>query len=130
MSIFSQRLTYLRKDIKHKDRKEMAALLKVSYSTYSNWENGRRQPAIETIREVASKLNTSTDYLTGLTSDPTPHDAKSGIVDIDKNPVTLAYDGTVATDDDMEIIKSIIARHKRNKKNGWSKRLSFETSWS
>lgn len=129
MSIFSERLTFLRKS-KNKERKEMAGLLGIPYQTYSNWENGRRQPDIETIREVASKLNTSTDYLTGLTSDPTPHDAKSGIVDIDKNPVTLAYDGTVATDDDMEIIKSIIARHKRNKKNGWSKRLSFETSWS
>lgn len=40
------------------------------------------------------------------------------IVDIKTDPVTLAYDGTVATEDDMDIIKSIISRHKRNKENG------------
>lgn len=118
MSVFGQRLTYLRKDIKHKDRKEMAALLKVSYSTYSNWENGRRIPDVDIMTEVAVKLGTSLDFLQGLTSDPRPKDSDNSIVDIKTDPVTLAYDGTVATEDDMDIIKSIISRHKRNKENG------------
>lgn len=112
MSVFGERLTYFRKEIAHMPRKQMADKLKVSYPTYSNWENGRRIPDAEIMAEVAKELHTSLDFLQGLTDDPNP---KGNIIDIKHSPITLAYDGTVATEDDMDIIKSIIARHKRNK---------------
>lgn len=119
MSIFSTRLQQLRE---HKgwSKSDTARRLKVSPQRYSNWEYGIREPDFEMLNNIAKFFNTTTDYLTGKTDDlkSTPVNSKNEIVDIKDDPVILAYDGTVATEDDMDIIKSIIARHKRDNENG------------
>lgn len=117
MSIFSERIKGLR-DSREWSKSKTAQKLGVSPQRYSNWEYGLHEPDFEMLSQIAKLFDTTTDFLTGKTNNPAPDtNEDEEIIDIDKSPVTLAYDGTVATDDDMEIIKSIIARHKRNKKN-------------
>ena len=46
--------------------KDAAAAIGVAYSTYSLYEQGRREPDILTIKKIASLFNISTDFLFGL----------------------------------------------------------------
>ena len=53
-------------------QKEIAAFLGVTQTAVSDWESGKRKPDYETLVKLANFFNTSTDYLLGLTDDPTP----------------------------------------------------------
>lgn len=45
-------------------QKEFARLLNIPVSTYSNYENGNREPRISVLNEIAKKLNISlNDFL-------------------------------------------------------------------
>ena len=44
----------------------------LTQSGYVRYENGERKPTIQTIESMAIHLNTSVDYLTGRTDDPSP----------------------------------------------------------
>lgn len=44
----------------------LARRLGVSKQSVSNWENDNIQPSIEMLIKIAETLNTSTDYLLGL----------------------------------------------------------------
>lgn len=47
-------------------QKEMAEKLHISVSSYSNYENGYREPSFETIRQICKILESSVDELLGL----------------------------------------------------------------
>lgn len=51
---------------KHYTQKELAELLNVKSTTVSGWELGRNEPSIETLKNLAQKLNVSFDYLAGV----------------------------------------------------------------
>ncbi len=51
----------------------IANLLHIKQSTYSQYENGKRQLPIEILVKLASIYHTSTDYLLGVTDDPRPY---------------------------------------------------------
>lgn len=44
-------------------QKQVATLLGIPLSTYSNYENNNREPNYKTIKQIASVLNISIDYL-------------------------------------------------------------------
>ena len=67
---FSSRLREAREDA-GMDRKAFADKLGEFQATYSGWENGQL-PGSSRIPKVALALGVSTDYLFGLTDDPTP----------------------------------------------------------
>ena len=62
MSVFSERLTSARKAMGW-TRKRAVAEFQLPYQTYSNYEQGKREPDINTMKQLANKLNTTTDYL-------------------------------------------------------------------
>ena len=43
----------------------MANLLNISRPAYSRYENGEREPNLDTLLKISEILNTSTDYLLG-----------------------------------------------------------------
>lgn len=43
----------------------LADLVGVNRVTYTNWENGKREPELDKIVELATELNTTVDYLLG-----------------------------------------------------------------
>lgn len=50
---------------------ELAHRLGVSKQSVSNWENDNIQPSVDMLVKIARCLNTSTDYLLGLSSEKT-----------------------------------------------------------
>lgn len=66
--IFSQRLRELRLK-KGLTQKQVADMLHVQRSTYTQYETGR-VPSIETVRKLARVFGVSVDYLLGVENDP------------------------------------------------------------
>ena len=62
----------LRKERKYSQVK-MQMLTGIDQSDYSKIETGKRNMTFEQCRRIALALETSMDYLAGLTDDPTPY---------------------------------------------------------
>lgn len=69
---------------------ELARRLGVSKQSVSNWENDNIQPSVDMLVKIARCLNTSTDYLLGLSPEKTI-DA-SGLTDIQIAHITQIID--------------------------------------
>jgi len=66
------RLKELRK-VRGYSQVKMQMLTGIDQSDYSKIENGKRNLSFEQCKRVAVALETSMDYLAGLTDDPTPY---------------------------------------------------------
>ena len=69
------RIIELRKAL-GKLQKDVAHDLRLSRTTYNQYETGKRTPDNETLVKIANYYGVSTDYLLGNADDPTPPDAK------------------------------------------------------
>ena len=67
-----QRLRNLRED-RDLNQTEVAAVLHVSQTTYSRYENGTLDIPSASLITLAGFYGTSVDYLLGLTDDPKPY---------------------------------------------------------
>ncbi|AKG66975.1 helix-turn-helix domain-containing protein [Lactobacillus helveticus] len=72
MSAFSERLQK-RRLMKNWSKSATAEKLGISAQRYSNWEYGSREPDYDMLTQIAELFDTTTDYLTGKTDDPSPH---------------------------------------------------------
>lgn len=54
-------------------KQEAAIRMQLSQPAYLRYESGDRTPSIHVIAYIANILNTSAEYLTGKTDDPTPN---------------------------------------------------------
>ena len=66
------RLRQLRK-LRGYTQVKMQMLTGIDQSDYSKLENGKRYYTFEQLRRIAVALDTSMDYLAGLTDDPKPY---------------------------------------------------------
>ena len=55
---------------------DMAELLNIHQTTYSDYELGRLNIPISTLKELAVFFNTSVDYLLDMTDNPNPYPKK------------------------------------------------------
>lgn len=62
MSAFSENLKTIRTR-RGLTQQKLADILNVSQNAVHNWESGKREPNMETIREIADKLNVDAWYL-------------------------------------------------------------------
>jgi len=67
MSEFNKRLVRLREKNKMK-REDLAKLLGVSYSTVAKYEQGVREPDIETIKKISEIFDVTESFLLGSTN--------------------------------------------------------------
>lgn len=51
----------------------LADHLHIKQNTYSQYENGQRQLPLDVLIKLAAYYSTSTDYLLGLTDEPSPY---------------------------------------------------------
>jgi len=65
---FAENLKYLRHAHQF-TQKELAYRLGLSANCICEWEKGRSEPSLETIRKLAELFEVSTDYLLGLEDD-------------------------------------------------------------
>lgn len=57
--------------------KQMASILGVSEGTFSGYVNGDHDPKSENLSKIALTCGVSTDFLLGITDDPSPVDKKN-----------------------------------------------------
>ena len=71
MKTIGKRLVFLREryDIKQKD---LAKAVQITETSLSRYENDLREPRAEIIAALARELNTSADFILGLTTDYAP----------------------------------------------------------
>lgn len=69
--MFSDRIARLRKD-KGLNQKQLAEKLEVSVDSVRRWEQGKRSPDVEMLRNIAQVLDTTVSYISGETDDPSP----------------------------------------------------------
>lgn len=76
MSVLGKRLKQLRDEKKKANSKftqgYVANLIGVARVTYTAYENGTKQPPIETVNKLADIFEVTTDYLQGRTNNPKP----------------------------------------------------------
>ena len=63
------RLRDLRED-KDLTQAQLVKILKMHKTTYTNYEQGKREPPFELIIKLAKLYNVSIDYIAGLTDNP------------------------------------------------------------
>lgn len=71
------RLRDLREDMDY-TQNQLVSLLKMHKTTYTNYEQGKREPPFELIIKLAKLYNVSIDYIAGITDDPKPLNKKNG----------------------------------------------------
>lgn len=84
--MFGERLrtARLRKGLSQKD---LQSLLDVGVNAISSWETGKNVPEAETVARIANVLSTSTDYLLGLTPDPSSAEGRADELNRDERMV-------------------------------------------
>ena len=109
INMFPERLKTLRLEAKL-TQKDVSNQLKISQSTYSDWEKGKMKP--KNIQQIGDFFNVSTDYLLGNT------DIKSKNLETDLNKTldtVKSFDGKPITDSDRETIREILKRRQRER---------------
>lgn len=66
------RLRDLRED-RDLTQDELVKILDMHKTTYTNYEQGKREPPFELIIKLAKFYNVTIDYIAGLTNNPTPY---------------------------------------------------------
>ncbi|MEE6134586.1 MULTISPECIES: helix-turn-helix domain-containing protein [Bacillaceae] len=86
---------------------DIADSLGVNKSTVSNWITGHRIPDTKILPDLATILNTSTDYLTGKSDNPLPEDYKNDVREFLETK-ELYFKGEVITDDVREALIQLL----------------------
>ncbi|OUP14870.1 hypothetical protein B5F30_06745 [Lactobacillus johnsonii] len=82
---------------------------KLGTRTIYHWKN--KQPSVASLTAVANVLHTTTDYLNGLTDNPSIPEGNSSITDADLDEMldnARSFDGKPMTDHDRELIRSYL----------------------
>ena len=71
MKFKAERIIQIREQL-GMNKAEAARKLNMSAMGYGRYENGQREPSFQTVCFIATTFNTTSDYLYGLTDDPSP----------------------------------------------------------
>ncbi|MBW9331575.1 XRE family transcriptional regulator [Lactococcus raffinolactis] len=105
-----ERLKTLRLEAKL-TQKEISNQLKISQSTYSDWEKGKMKP--KNIQQIADFFNVSTDYLLGNTN---IKNQKQFDEDLEKSLDTFkSFDGKPMYDEDREKIREFLRQRMEDR---------------
>lgn len=104
--MLGERLKRLRK-MRGFTANQVAEMVGIARSTYAGYESDHRQPPLETLQRLASVLNTSTDYLIGLTDNPFP---KEPTRDINKllREKDLHFNGVPLSEEELKPLRDIL----------------------
>lgn len=98
--MFSERIIRLRKET-NMTQSELAKKLGIPRTTYSNYENGNRQPDYETLQKIANYFGVSSDYLIGMS------DTSSNVVKENKQEYFEDKYGPVTEEEKEELAKHL-----------------------
>ncbi len=118
---FGDRLK-LQREKQNLTREELAASLKIKYSTLANYENNVRQPDFTTLKRIASILMVSTDYLLGTQEVTENHYVDPQVAlyaqEILQNPeLKILFDASKKiSKKDMDFVVDLVQRMKNMEK--------------
>lgn len=107
--IIGENLTRLGK-LRHVKQIDVAHQTGISTSTINGYFNGSRLPTPENVEKLAKFFRVDKSEI-----DPrfdTEKEEQERTVDLEKDPVVLSYGGKPVSEEDMQIIKAILERHK------------------
>lgn len=87
---------------------DIAKAIGISRARYSHYENGIREPDLDTLHRLADYFNATTDQLLGISGDKEPVHREAGISDNDYNNLS-AYQ--------KEVIDFFVTREQLSFKN-------------
>lgn len=90
---------------------ELARRIKLDNTALNKIEKGTRKVSSTELEDFSRVFDVSTDYLLGNLN--SHRENNSGAVDLKNDPVVLSYGGKPVSDEDMTIIKAILARHNK-----------------
>ncbi len=119
--VLGERLLLLREN-KEIYQKEVAAYLKVSIGTISNYEKGVHDPDLKTLCKLADFYDVSTDYLLGRTPipDPAPAAATGPTEEMDRMILSMLK-LPPQEQEVMRLFEGFVRRHKLQAKGGSGK---------
>lgn len=101
-------------------QEELAKIIKVSRSTMGSYEQGTRDPTIETLERFADYFNVDMNYLTGTVSEEYYLDLKSRQVAqeifVNKELRALFDASRNASPEDLEIVKNLLLSLKNKER--------------
>lgn len=111
--MFAERLKQLRKEKKGLTQEMVAKQIGIAKTTYSAYEQGKRQPDYDTLNRLAKYFNASVDYLLGNTfsrngSVPnwaTDKDRRDLQKFLENNANSMTYGGEELTDDEKQQLR-------------------------
>lgn len=106
--LFAKRLKQLRK-MRKLSMLEMAEAVGVAKSTYAGYESGYRQPTLDTVQLISKKLDTSSDYLLGLTTYVEPIVQATNARSFFNNG-PIHWDGIPLAQEDIDLIRKLAER--------------------
>jgi transcriptional regulator with XRE-family HTH domain len=86
---------------------EVGNELGIAKSSYAGYESAERTPPPDKLVKLAEMFDTSTDYLLGLTDDPTTKKDTTNLADFLKRD-GLHYGGTTLTEKEIAIFRDIL----------------------
>lgn len=120
MNIFGSRLKQLRTS-KKITQNELSKLLDVSRSAVAGYETSGKQPDFEKVLLLANFFEVSTDYLLGITDDPTPSQASDQLHAFiaDHNLSAMFHNYNKWTDEEKKILLNFLEAQEalRREKN-------------
>lgn len=104
--MFGIRLKNLRK-AKNWTIDDVSQKIEVGRSTYAGYETERRKPPIETISKLAAIHDVSTDYILGLTDEPSPNRIEYNASEYLKKD-DLNWNGVPLSDQELKPIRDLL----------------------
>lgn len=124
MSVFGKRLKALREKRKINDskwtQKYVADLIGVARPTYTAYENGTKEPPLDTLNRIADIFEVKLDYLQGRTNDASPSNPYYALTDKDERDIakdlermmndlesgsSMAFMGEPMDEEDRELLR-------------------------
>jgi transcriptional regulator with XRE-family HTH domain len=106
MEHFKERLRLLRKK-RGFTTEQLSKKVGIARSSYAGYETGHRFPSLEALKKLATSLDTSTDFLMGITENPLQKEPNRNI----KTLLTengLHWDGIPLAEEDLKQITNLL----------------------
>lgn len=81
---------------------QLAKVCGVHRSTFAGYETQEKFPPIEKLSKISTTLGTSTDYLIGLTDDPTPINTPKDVQELLKETKGLHWNGIPLSEEQLK----------------------------
>ena len=102
----STRIRTTRKKM-HLTQKQLASKVNVSAQVISNWERGYTNPDYDDVLRLAQALDTSADYLMGLTDNPSRDEGKASKNARELLKGDLHWDGVPLAEGELKLIREL-----------------------